>query len=283
MKNNKRILRPEELHSLDKRSIFLRRLVIEALAGGGRGHIGASFSLIEIIRVLYDHILKFNPDNPNWVGRDRCILSKGHGCLALYALLADKGFFSKSKLATFCKSGSILGGHPEYTKVPGVEFSTGSLGHGLSVGVGLALSARIQNRDTRVFVIMGDGEINEGSVWEAALCASKHQLNNLIILIDYNKMQSYDRIENVLPLEPLAEKWRSFGFNVDEVNGHDINAIEIALIMSNSSNPKPNAIICHTVKGKGVPFAEGNAEWHHKSNLSESMIASLNNALGDHL
>ena len=210
-------------------------------------------------------------------------MSKGHGWLALYALLADKGFFSKSKLATFCKAGSILGGHPEYTKVPGVEFSTGSLGHGLSVGVGLALSARIQNRDTRVFVIMGDGEINEGSVWEAALCASKHQLNNLIILIDYNKMQSYDRIENVLPLEPLAEKWRSFGFNVDEVNGHDINAIEIALIKSNSSNPKPNAIICHTVKGKGVPFAEGNAEWHHKSNLSESMIASLNNALGDHL
>jgi transketolase len=280
MKNSKKKnIRPEELIVLDKRSKYLRRLVVEALDGGKRGHIGASFSLIEILRVLYDDILNVQPENPEWSERDRCVLSKGHGCLALYALLADKGFFSRSELASFCLPGAMLGGHPEFPKIPGVEFSTGSLGHGLSVGVGMALSARIQKRDSRIFVIMGDGEINEGSVWEAALSAGKHDLENLVVLIDYNKMQSYGTTDCVLPLEPIADKWQSFGFSVTEVNGHNIQNLRDALGELPLATKKPTAVVCHTVKGKGIPFVEGRPEWHHKSNLSEDVIQSLNRAL----
>src|SRR5579862_478080 len=163
---------------LDERSKYLRRLVVRALQGGERGHVGSSMSLIEIMRVLYDDILRVRPKEPKWFGRDRMILSKGHGCLALYVMLADKGFIPIETLDTFCRRDSILGGHPEAAKVPGVEASTGALGHGLSYGVGMALAARVQKRDSRVIVVMGDGEINEGSVWEAAMCAGKHRLSN---------------------------------------------------------------------------------------------------------
>src|SRR3990167_2922356 len=163
---------------LDERSIYLRKLVARGLAGGGRGHLGSAMSLIEILRVLYDEVLRFQPRNPAWKNRDRCILSKGHGCLGLYAILADKDYFQLEALDTFCKRDSILGGHPEAGKIPGVEASTGSLGHGMSIGIGMALAARIEKRDSRVFVIVGDGEINEGSVWEAALSAGKHCLDN---------------------------------------------------------------------------------------------------------
>ena len=179
---------------LDERSKYLRRLVVKGLEGGNRGHVGSSMSLIEILRTLYDDILRVRPEEPTWHDRDRCILSKGHGCLALYALLADKGFFELEHLDKFCHVDGILGGHPEYGKVPGVEASTGALGHGLSIGVGMALSARMQNSDRKVFAIMGDGEINEGSVWEAALCAGKHQLTNLTAIVDYNKIQSLSLI-----------------------------------------------------------------------------------------
>jgi transketolase len=280
MVNNKKTnLKPEELIVLDQRSKYLRRLVVEALAGGKRGHIGSSFSLIEILRVLYDDILKVRPKDPKWPERDRCILSKGHGCLALYALLVDKGFFPDTELAKFCRPGAMLGGHPEFPKIPGVEFSTGALGHGLSVGIGMAISARIQERGSRVFVIMGDGEINEGSVWEAALSAGKHGLENLIILIDCNKMQSYGSTDCVLSLDPIADKWQSFGFSVIEVNGHCIGDLRNALKKIPLETKKPTAVICHTVKGKGVPFVEGKPEWHHKSNISVDVIQSLNHAL----
>src|SRR5579862_2129584 len=176
--------------ALDARSLELRRAIVEALIGGDRGHVGSSLSLIEILRVLYDDILRYRPSEPRWAGRDRCILSKGHGCLALYAILADKGFFPKAELATFCRSGSRLGGHPESGHVPGVEASTGALGHGLSIGVGMALAMRMQRRDSHVYVVTGDGEINEGAIWEAAMSASKHKLGNLTLLVDYNKIQS---------------------------------------------------------------------------------------------
>ena len=170
--------------ALDQRSRDLRRLIVRGLEGGGRGHIGSSMSLVEILRVLYDDVLRFKPDEPKWPERDRMILSKGHGCLALYVMLADKGFIPPETLDTFCRRDSILGGHPEAGKIPGVEASTGALGHGLSVGVGMALAARMQGRDSRVFVVMGDGEINEGSVWEAALSAGKHGLSNLTAIVD---------------------------------------------------------------------------------------------------
>jgi transketolase len=264
---------------LDERSLYLRRLTVKALAGGGRGHIGSTLSLIEIFRVLFDDILKYRPQEPNWPDRDRCILSKGHGCLALYALLADKGFFPLSELETFCRKDSILGGHPEAGKVPGVEASTGALGHGLPIGVGVALAQRMRGRQSRVFVVLGDGEINEGSVWEAAMSAHKHRLSNLTALVDYNKIQSAGTTAEILNLEPLADKWRAFGFGVREVDGHDVEALRRALRDLPAERDKPTAIICHTVKGKGIPFAENDANWHHKSSLKKEVIADMTRAL----
>ena len=259
---------------MDERSKYLRRLVVRGLEGGGRGHIGSSMSLIEILRVLFDSFLIFDEKNPGWDQRDRLILSKGHGCLALYALLADKGYFELSELDTFCRAESRLGGHPEFLKLPGVEASTGALGHGLSIGVGMALAAKVGGQNHRVVVIMGDGEINEGSVWEAAMSASKHRVSNLIAIIDYNKLQSYGLTSEVLDLEPLADKWRAFGFRVLEVDGHDIDALCKAYGSSVGSS-KPTAIICHTIKGKGISFAEGEPTWHHKSGLKPDEISDI--------
>jgi Transketolase, N-terminal subunit len=266
---------------LDERAIYLRKLVVRGLAGGGRGHLGPAMSLIEILRVLYDDVLRFQPQNPAWKDRDRCILSKGHGCLGLYAILADKGYFPLETLDTFCKRDSILGGHPEAGKIPGVEASTGSLGHGMSIGIGMALAARIEKRDSRVFVIVGDGEINEGSVWEAALSAGKHGLDNFTVLVDYNKIQASGPTKDVQDLEPLLDKWRSFGFAVTEVDGHDADALRNTLMSLPLAAQKPNAIICHTTKGKGIPFAENNPDWHHKAKIGpeevSNMIAALDN------
>lgn len=265
--------------ALDERSRYLRGLVVRALAGGGRGHIGSSMSLIEIMRVLYDDVLNYRPQEPGWRDRDRCILSKGHGCLAQYALLADKSFFPLELLDGFCRFDSILGGHPEAAKVPGIEASTGALGHGLPIGVGRALGLRMARIDARVFVITGDGEIDEGSCWEAALSASKHRLSNLTLLVDYNKIQSAGTTAEILDLEPLVDKWRSFGFATSEVNGHDVAALRQVLNAVPLQGDRPTAIICHTVKGKGIPFAEDDAEWHHKSSLKADVVAEMHKAL----
>ena len=182
---------------LDKKSKFLRRLIIKCIEAGGRGHVGPAMSLVEILRVLYDQFLIYDSKNTKLKTRDRFILSKGHGCLALYAILADKGFFSKEELSNTCEPKSILGGHPE-TKVPGVEASTGALGHGLPIGVGMALAAKLKKEKHRIVVVIGDGESDEGSIWESAMSASKHKLSNLIVLLDYNKIQSYSFVEEVL-------------------------------------------------------------------------------------
>jgi len=245
---------------LDERSRHLRRLIIRAIDKGKRGHIGPALSLVEIIRVLYD---------------DGFILSKGHGCLALYALLADKGYFPVAELDRFCHFDSILGGHPEVV-TPGVEACTGALGHGLPIGIGLALAARIQRRDSRVVVLMGDGEINEGSVWEAAACADKHRLGNLTAIIDYNKLQSAGSVFEIQNMEPLADKWASFGFQVLEANGHDVADLRrtFARAMALPAN-QPRLVICHTVKGKGIPAAENNASWHHKAELSDDVRQAI--------
>lgn len=210
--------------------------------------------------------------------RDRCILSKGHGCLALYAILADKGFFPREELARQCTPGALLGGHPD-PHIPGVEASTGSLGHGLGLGVGMALAARMRRADYRVFVIMGDGELQEGSIWEAALTASKYHLGNLTAIVDYNKLQSYGPVSEVLPLEPLADKWRAFGFGVREVDGHDVGALRDALGALPFESEKPNILIAHTVKGKGISFAENDPDWHHKATVDADMGARLRAAL----
>src|SRR6267142_4578903 len=220
---------PVNTTPLDRRSRELRRQIVRMIEAGGRGHVGSAFSLVEMLRVLYDEVLRYEPANPRWPERDRFILSKGHGCLALYVLLAEKGFFPEAELWKFCKTDGILGGHPEYGKVPGVEASTGSLGHGLPIGVGFALNARCERAGYRTFVLVSDGESNEGSLWEAALCAGKHKLTNLIVLVDYNKQQSYSTTYEVLDLEPFADKWRAFGFAVEEVDGHDVNQLRASL------------------------------------------------------
>ena len=264
---------------LDERSRHLRRLAVRTLAGGGRGHVGSTMSLIEILRVLFDDVLRYRADEPRWRERDRLILSKGHGCVALYALLADKGFFPLEELDTFCQLDSMLGGHPEASKVPGVEASTGALGHGLSYGIGMALAARIERRDSRVVVVMGDGEIDEGSVWEAALCAGKHHLSNLTAIIDYNKIQSAGPTREVQDLEPLVDKWRAFNFAVTEVDGHDVDALRAVLTALPLEPHRPSTVICHTVKGMGIPFAENDPTWHHKSRLPAGVIADMREAL----
>lgn len=264
-----------ETPPLDERSLELRRSMVRMLKGGGRGHIGSTLSLIEILRVLYDDVLRFDAKNPRWEGRDRCILSKGHGCIALFAILADKGFFPAEEMDKFCRADGILGGHPEYGKVPGVEASTGALGHGLSIAMGMALAARAKKRDTRIFAIMGDGEINEGSVWEAAMCAGKHRLDNLTAIIDYNKIQSAGFTAEIQDLEPLADKWRAFNFAVAEVDGHDVEALRKLLKAGAVEKGKPTAIIAHTVKGKGLSFAENAPKWHHQSSIKPDVFAQM--------
>lgn len=268
------------MSGLDQRSKHLRGLAIDALEGGERGHIGSTMSLIEILRVLYDSALFFDPNNPTHPDRDRLILSKGHGCLALYALLADKGFFPLEHLSTFCRFDSILGGHPERSHVPGVEASTGSLGHGLSVGVGMAFAARILKRENQVVVVVGDGELDEGSIWEAALAAGHHRLRNLTVIVDFNGLQSHGPVDEIWRLEPLGAKWEAFGFDAYEVDGHDVAQLEQVLLAENVSG-RPKAVIARTVKGKGISFAENRATWHHKAKLSVDDVAELRQALID--
>jgi transketolase len=260
---------------LDNISIEYRRGILEIIKFARRGHIGSAFSIMEIIRVLYDDVLCVKPDNPFWEDRDRFILSKGHGCLALYVVLAAKQFFPKKELYTFCESESILGGHPDYGKVPGIEASTGSLGHGLSVGVGIALGGKIDKKNYRTFILLGDGECNEGSVWEAAMTISKHKLNRLFVIVDYNKMQCYSKTSEVLELEPFGDKWRSFGFVVLEVDGHDVEALRKVFRKATQNYDEPKVIICHTTKGKGVSLLENDPSWHHKSRIPDELMQKL--------
>ena len=263
---------------LDGRSRALRLAIVDALEGGRRGHVGSALSLVEIVRVLYDDVLRVRPADPAWPDRDRCILSKGHGCLALYAVLADKGFIAREDLVKQCTTGALLGGHPE-THIPGVEASTGALGHGLAIGVGLALAARMRRRPSRTFVILGDGELDEGSVWEAALMASKHRLETLTAIVDYNKLQSYGPVDDVLPLEPLADKWRAFGFAVQEVDGHDVDALRAAFARLPFAPDRPSLLIAHTVKGRGIAAAEHDPTWHHKASFDPHLAQSLRDAV----
>jgi transketolase len=264
---------------LDTRSLELRRTIIKMMESSGRGHLGSALSLVEIIRVLYDDILQYDSKNPGWPQRDRFILSKGQGCLALYALLAEKGFFPQAELDHVGMSDGILGGHPEIT-VPGIEASTGSLGHGLSIGIGMALNANHEGDGHRVFVVVGDGECNEGSIWEAALSAGKHKLEALTVLVDYNKYQSYGSVAEVQDLEPFADKWRAFGFGAAEVDGHDVDALRSVLSRLPLESGRPSAIICHTVKGKGFSFVENNMDWHHKNRVSAEEVSALMAELG---
>jgi transketolase len=236
------------------------RMVYRARAS----HIGSSLSMADLLAVLYSGVLRVDPKRPGWPGRDRLLVSKGHAAAALYAVLAETGFFPVEELDTYCEDGSRLLGHVSH-HVPGVELSTGSLGHGLPVGGGLALAAKKDAAPWRVYVLLSDGELDEGSVWEQALLAPQLGLDNLVAIIDYNKIQSFGSTAAVADLEPLAAKWRAFRWGVRECDGHDHSAIESALRDLPYEPGRPSVLIAHTIKGKGVSFMEGELAWHYRS------------------
>lgn len=242
---------------------------------GGSSHIGSALSIADILSVLYTDILNVDPKSPKDPMRDRFILSKGHAGAAVYATLAERGFFPVEKLTTHYQNGSYLSGHVSHKGIPGVELSTGSLGHGLSVGAGMALGAKFDGDPYRVFVLLSDGECDEGSNWEAILFASHHKLDNLTAIIDYNKIQSMDRVENTLALEPFADKWRSFGWSVMEADGHDHDQLRKCLKSIPSSAGKPTCVIAHTTKGKGVSFMENKVLWHYRTARGEEFEAAM--------
>lgn len=236
-------------------------------------HIGAILSVSDIIAVLYSDILNVDPNNPNMEKRDRIILSKGHAGAAIYAALAEKGFFPVEELNTHYADGSRLSGHVSHKGIPGVEFSTGSLGHGLSVGAGMALAAKKDKKEHRVFVVLGDGECNEGSIWEAAMFANHFELNNLVAIIDHNKMASLDFCENSMKISPFKEKWEAFGWEVYDIDGHDHDVLRE--VLSSRDNRKPICVIANTIKGKDISFMENNILWHYRSPQNEEYDAAV--------
>jgi transketolase len=256
---------------------FARSIRTEALqmvARANASHIGGALSMADIIAVLYAGLLRVRPEAPNWPDRDRFILSKGHCCASLYAALALRGFFPRQELATYGETDTRLMAHISH-KVPGVEFSTGSLGHGLPFGCGKALAAQRANAAWRTFVLLSDGELDEGSNWEAILFAPQHKLDNLVVIIDYNKIQSLGAVGEVLELEPLAEKFQAFRWSVREVDGHDHAALHHALARTPWEAGKPSCLIAHTVKGKGVDFMENSLKWHYSAPGSDQLAAAL--------
>ena len=256
---------------------LIRRHGLEMTHISRGSHIGAIFSVAEIMAVLYSGVLHVDPAQPKMPERDRLILSKGHAGASVYAALAERGFFPVEELATHYANGSNLSGHVSHKGVPGVEFSTGSLGHGLSVAAGMALGAKKDRADWRGFCVLGDGECDEGSVWEAALQAHQYQLDNLIAVVDHNRMQSLDFCENTLALEPFGDKWRAFGWNVIGVDGHDTAALQAAFAQAkeNRGTGRPTVILARTVKGKGVSFMENDILWHYRTPQGEEYEAAL--------
>lgn len=264
----------EMISHLRKKAIELRKELLQMIHRANSGHTGGSLSCLDILIALYYGVMRYSPSNPKWADRDRLILSKGHSVEALYVVLADVGFIERDELLTYCKYGSRLTGHPT-TKVPGVEINTGSLGHGLAVGVGMAIAAKIDKKQYKVYVLMGDGELDEGSVWEAAQIASHYRLDNLVGIVDRNKLQISGETEKVLALGDLRAKWGAFGWHVIDVDGHDIAKL-IDVFRSIPVVPgKPHLVLAHTVKGKGVSFIENYAEWHHKVPSEEELKRAL--------
>ncbi|MCR5636942.1 MAG: transketolase [Clostridiales bacterium] len=263
----------------------IRRHGIEMTHLSHGSHIASVLSVADIIAVLYNDILNVDPKNPDMPNRDRFIMSKGHAGAAVYAALAEKGFFDVEELKTHYADGSRLSGHVSHKGIPGVEFSTGSLGHGLSVGTGMAMAAKLDNKDHKVFVVCGDGECDEGSMWEAALFANHFELNNLVAVIDHNQMQSLDFCENTIKLEPLSDKWKAFGWNVYEIDGHNHNELKKALNAARLNKDKPTVIIANTVKGKGVSFMELDILWHyrfpHEGEEYDNAVKELNDSRPD--
>jgi transketolase len=252
----------------------IRRHALTMVHGAKSSHIGTCLSMADILAVLYAEVLRVDPAAPRSPVRDRLVVSKGHGAAAMYAVLAERGFFPVDDLKTYCRDGSSLTGHINH-HVPGVDVSTGSLGHGIPIAAGLALAAKRRGAPWRSYVLLSDGELDEGTTWEAALFAQHHRLDNLVAIVDYNKIQSFGRVSEVLELEPLADKWRAFNWGVIEVDGHDHAALRQALGAVPLIPDRPSVVIAHTVKGKGVPFMEDDLLWHYRSPSDAQLAAAL--------
>ncbi len=253
----------------------IRRQAIVMTSEANASHIGSSLSIADILAVLYGKVLRLDPERPGWADRDRFILSKGHGCAALYAVLAERAFFPADWLRTYYQNGGHLPGHATHKFIPGIEVSTGSLGHGLPVGTGMALAAKRGGKPHRVFVALSDGELDEGSNWEAALFAPHHKLDNLTVIIDYNKIQSLGFVREVLALDPLADKWRAFGWETREIDGHDLSAVDQVLSSVPLQQGRPTCVVAHTVKGKGVSFMENKLHYHYAPPRGDELPRAL--------
>jgi transketolase len=264
----------EEVRYLESKAKEIRRTIVEMIYNAKSGHIGGALSSVDILVTLFYKVLRIDPKNPASPDRDRFILSKGHSVEGYYAILADLGFINREELKTYCRFNSRLTGHPT-VKVPGVEANTGSLGHGLSIGVGMALAGKMDKRNYRVYVLMGDGEQAEGSVWEAGMSASHYKLDNIIGIIDRNRLQIGGSTESVMSLESLSAKWSAFGWEVKEVDGHSFKELIDVLGNTPLTLNKPTLIIAHTIKGKGISFIENRAEWHHRVPTDEEFIKMM--------
>ena len=264
----------KDVKRLEKQAIELRQDIVNMIYAAKAGHPGGSLSAVDMITALYFHVLNIDPQNPDWQDRDRFILSKGHACPALYAALARRGFFDPKILGTLRQYHSILQGHPDMNKVPGLDMTAGSLGNGLSIGVGMALSAVLHKQDYMTYVMLGDGEIQEGMVWEAAMAANHHKLKNLVAIVDCNGVQINGWTNDVMTVEPLADKWQAFGWKVVEVNGHHMTDVLTALHTAKTMR-HPTAILMRTVKGKGVSFMEDNPKWHGAAPSDEELVQAI--------
>ncbi|OIQ58919.1 transketolase [Moorella thermoacetica] len=265
----------KDLQSLMATARRIRRDIVRMVGAAGSGHPGGSMSAVEIMTALYFKVMRLDPERPDWPERDRFVLSKGHAAPVLYAALAERGFFAVDKLDTLRRLGSPLQGHPDRKSLPGVEVSTGSLGHGLAVANGMALAGRLDGRDYRVYVLLGDGELEEGMVWEGAMAAAHYHLDNLTAIVDHNHLQIDGRVEEVMSPEPVADKFRAFGWEVMTIDGHDFGQILDALERAREVKGKPTVIIAETIKGKGVSFMENQAGWHGKAPKPEEVEKAL--------
>jgi transketolase len=269
------------LYDLKRTANTIRKMVLKMIYKAQSGHLGGSFSAAEIVTALYFSEMRFDPKNPAWGDRDRFVPSKGHCAPAIYAALSLKGIIAPESLDNLRQTGCILQGHPCMESTPGVDFSTGSLGHGLSVGLGMALGARLKKQDFHVYVLLGDGELNEGQNWEAAMAASKYRLSNLTAIVDRNRVQLDGPTEDIMPLEPLIDKWKAFNWRVLTVHGHDIDAVIEALRLARTYNNGPVVIIANTIKGKGVSFMENSHLWHGKPPTRKEFEKALTELGGD--
>jgi len=266
---------PPNAAALDAHARQIRAETLRMIHRARSSHAGSALSMIDLLVVLYEKVLRVRPDELDWPERDRFLLSKGHACAGLYAVLARRGFFPLDWLNDFYGDNARLPGHATHAGIPGIEVSTGSLGHGLAIACGMALAGKSDNKSYRVFALLSDGECDEGSTWEAALFAPHHRLDNLVVIVDYNKIQSLGTVKEVLDLEPLAKKWESFGWAVREINGHDFGEIEPALVNVPFESGKPACVIAHTVKGKGVDFMEDKLLWHYRALNDEEFHSAL--------